>query len=324
MSRATIKSIAKDLGISHMTVSRALSNSPKVQKETRDAVLERAHELGYVKSAAALMMRGDAPRILGLLLPNIVNEFYARFANDMALACDRHALHLIIHLTNDDALTQQQSLDRLQEVQATSVVMVPAPESGDRAPPMTGSMNVIELIRQSEHRERRPAVLVEDGPAIQAAVRHLAETGHRSIAYIGASSALSSGRARLDAFRAGASAAGLNVSEDLIQTCVPSFAMGRAQAEAILKAGCATALLCGGFELSNGALSALIEAREDPKTDLAFIGYGDPSFYAWVNEGVSTIRVPVTELALHAVELAAAPDRTGARQTSFPAELILR
>ena len=49
--RVTIKSIARDLGISHMTVSRALSNHPHVQKETREAILRRADELGYVKES---------------------------------------------------------------------------------------------------------------------------------------------------------------------------------------------------------------------------------------------------------------------------------
>ena len=324
MSRVTIKSIAKDLGISHMTVSRALANSPKVQKKTRDAVQKRARELGYVKSAAAMMMRGDTPRIVGLLLPNIVNEFYARFANDMAVACDQHSLHLIIHLTNDDVAIEQQALDRLQEVQATSVVMVPAPRQSDQEAPITGSMEAIDLIRRGRISDPNPAILVEDGPAIRAAVCHIAKAGHRDIAYIGANSELSSGRTRLDAFLIGLAEAGLSVSQDLIHTGAPSFAMGRVQAETILRTGRATALLCGGFEISNGALSALIETSRGPKTELAFIGYGDPSFYAWVNKGVSTIRVPVTELALRAVEMATATDKPTSGQTSFPARLIIR
>ena len=125
--RVTIKSIAEDLGISHMTVSRALSNHPNVLKETREAVLKRARELGYVKSAAARAMRGDETRIVGLLLPNIVNEFYARFANTMALACEAQSLQLIIHLTGDDPGAEEKALERLHEVQAQGVVMVPSP-----------------------------------------------------------------------------------------------------------------------------------------------------------------------------------------------------
>ena len=70
--RATIKSIARDLDISHMTVSRALSGNPNVKAGTRALILARAKELGYVKSAAANAMRGGQSAIIGLLLPNIV------------------------------------------------------------------------------------------------------------------------------------------------------------------------------------------------------------------------------------------------------------
>ncbi|WP_372574327.1 LacI family DNA-binding transcriptional regulator [Ruegeria jejuensis] len=324
MSRVTIKSIANDLGISHMTVSRALSNSPNVQKETREAVQKRARELGYVKSAAAMVMRGDAPKIIGLLLPNIVNEFYARFANDMATACDAHSFQLIIHLTGDDVATQQQALDRLQEVQASSVVMVPAPHQTGQDAPIAGTMRVIELIRQSSNTSQTSGILVDDGPAIRAAVKHLASAGHTKIAYIGANRELSSGRTRLGAFLTGADEARIDVTPDMIHTGTPSFAMGHAQAKAILEAGCATALLCGGFEISNGALSAVIDETKHSRKKIAFIGYGDPSFYAWIGNGVSTIQVPVTELANCAVDLIVNHDQPQFVPTSFPAELIIR
>ncbi len=324
MSRVTIKSIANDLGISHMTVSRALANSPKVQKETRAAVQKRARELGYVKSAVAMVMRGDAPKIVGLLLPNIVNEFYARFANDMAAACDAQSQQLIIHLTNDDLTAQQQALDRLQEVQAASVVMVPALRHGNEGAPFAGTMRVIELIRQDNDTESTAALLVDDGPAINEAVTHLANAGHKDIAYIGANHELSSGRNRLNAFLRGAEAAGLNVAESLIRTGVPTFAMGRSHAKNIIDSGTATAMVCGGFEISNGVLSAVLERSNRTTQEIAFIGYGDPSFYDWVDNGVSTIQVPVTELAERAAKMVALEAGESAASASFAARLILR
>lgn len=324
MSRVTIKTIASDLGISHMTVSRALSNSPNVQKETREAVQKRARELGYVKSAVAMVMRGEAPKIIGLLLPNIVNEFYARFANDMATACNVHSLQLIIHLTNDDVEIEQQALDRLQEVQAASVVMVPAPRNANHEAPVARAMRVIELIRQGGETDRNPAILVDDAPAIRAAVKHLAAAGHTQIAYIGANRELSSGRTRLDAFLSGAKEAGIKVSPDMIQTGAPSFAMGREMADKIMDNGQATALVCGGFEISNGALSSIIDRTTKSESQIAFIGYGDPSFYSWVNKGVSTIRVPVEELAKCAVDLVTRDEEELPTQASFSAQLIIR
>lgn len=302
-SRVTIKSIARELGISHMTVSRALSDHPNVQQQTREKILNRARELGYVKSAAAKAMRGDDTKIVGLLLPNIVNEFYARYANAMALACEQHSFQLIIHLTNDDIELERKALERLKEIQARAVVMVPSPGGGNGANLNLGGMKIIQLIRRRDVAETNDAILVDDDRAIQEAVVHLAKKGHTSIAYIGADSDLSSGRQRLAAYVQGLTKVGFEARESLIHTASPSFEMGRESANDILDRKEATAMVCGGFEISNGALSALMARRLSPNTDIAFIGYGDPSFYSWLDGGVSTIDVPVEDLAHRAVAL---------------------
>ncbi|MEV8468456.1 LacI family DNA-binding transcriptional regulator [Fluviibacterium sp. DFM31] len=320
--RVTIKSIARDLGISHMTVSRALSGHPSVLKETREAVQNRARELGYVKHAAANVMRGQTTRIVGLLLPNIVNEFYARFANTMALACEAQSLQLIIHLTGDEAGAERQALARLNEVQAQGVVMVPVPGSDGAMTLKPRPMSVVQLIRQSGA-DAAPTILVDDDQALQGAVAHLAEKGHRAIAYIGADSRLSSGQSRLASFRAGLERAGVAERPELLFTGTPTAEIGAQRMRQVLGDGAATALVCGGVEISNGALSAMMAAGVSPTGPFDLVGYGDPSFYAWIGGGLTTIGVPVERLAHKAVELmvAASPPP---RIHRFEAALIVR
>ncbi|WP_368185737.1 LacI family DNA-binding transcriptional regulator [Aestuariibius sp. HNIBRBA575] len=308
-----------------MTVSRALSNHPNVQKETRESVLKHARDMGYVKSAAAMAMRGDGTQIVGLLLPNIVNEFYARFANAMALACDQNAFQLIIHLTNDDKAVEELALDRLREVQAQAVVMVPSPGQSHVEPAHFDAMRVVQLIRQRTMTKDADAVLVDDGPALENAVRHLAKQGHSQIAYIGADAELSSGRSRLAAFEKGLEQVGLTKIPDLIRTGKPSFEMGRDQARDIIQNSPATALVCGGFEISNGALNAYMGSDQARSDQLAFVGYGDPSHYVWINGGISTVQIPVDALAQQAVDLIALKGADHPAQVfSFKAELIIR
>lgn len=322
--RITIKSIAKDLGISHMTVSRALSNHPNVLQETREKVQQRAREMGYVKSAAAKAMRGDGTRIVGLLLPNIINEFYARFANALALACEAEALQLIIHLTSDDLRAESEALERLTEVQARGVVMVPAPGDAPERSEALRTLNVIHLIRQVQSDPPVPAILIDDHQAIVDAVSHLANEGHKNIAYIGADPALSSGRSRLSAFRAGLKVAGLDVNPEQIKTSAPSRMSGQEQMESLLQDGGATAVVCGGVELSNGALQALL-THNQLGNRVAFIGYGDAGLYAWVGNGVSAIDLPISDLAKAACDLLAKPpqDRP-AEHLTFAAKLLHR
>lgn len=327
-NRVTIKSIARDLGISHMTVSRALSDHPNVQQKTRERVQQRARELGYVRNAAAMAMRGDGTKIVGLLLPNIVNEFYARFADTMAKACKEGGYQLIIHLTDDNIETERQSISRLREVQARAVVMVPAPGGDGETAESFGSLKVIQLIRHRPLGVPSAAVLINDHDALSEAVVRLAAEGHRRIAYIGATPALSSGWARRRAFLDGLAAAGLTEDPDLQFLDAPSFLEGEKHARRILAENLATAIVCGGFEISNGALSAYMDIDRQGGGGTAFVGYGDPSFYAWVGGGVSSIHVPVEDLAYQSVELLddeTFEDSCGqGREKIFQAEVVIR
>ena len=317
MARVTIKSIAKDLGISHMTVSRALSNHPNVLRETREAVRKRAEELGYVRSSAAAAIRGDDTRIVGLLLPNITNEFYARYANALALECDRRALHLIIHLTNDDIRLEAEALRRLREVQAGSVVMVPAP--GTDTPTLPRDIRAIQLIRRRADAE---AVLVDDAGALGDAVAQLAGAGHRRIGYVGAGPGLSSGRSRRAAFRAGLARAGLVADPLLEATGPPTPDLGRSGASRIFDAG-ATALVCGGFEISTGALTIWLE-RSGSDRNTGFVGYGDVAAYPWIRDGVAAVSVPVEALAECTAALLTDESTPNGPAHRFVAEFVVR
>lgn len=321
--RATIKSIAKDLNVSHMTVSRALSGHAGVKASTRDAIVARARELGYVRSSAAGAMRGDPTGIVGLLLPNIVNEFYSRFANALSLLCADRGLDLVIHLTNDEAARERQSLLRLRALQASAVIMAPTPAApADMAPP-PGAMRVIELIRTRDGAHGFGGLMIDDGPSITAAVDHLVARGRRRIAFIGAGASMSSGRGRAAAYRYGLARAAMPEDPALIRTAAPGFAMGRAEMEALLDAPSAPdAVICGGFEISNGALDACLRREIRLPDDLAFVGYGDPAAYRWLAGGITTIALSPDDIAERAMDMLESCDGPG--QVRSPARLTIR
>lgn len=324
--RATIKSIAKDLDISHMTVSRALSGNPNVNPATRALILARAKELGYVKSSAANAMRGDPTAIVGLLLPNIINEFYARFANTLAILCADRGLDLVIHLTNDDAEREQQSLQRMQALQASTVILVPAPKEAGTPMQFGTSMRIIELIRTHPGADVWGKLLIEDGPAVAAAVAHLVETGRKRIAFIGADPSMSSGHGRLRAFEAALRSHGLIPDPNLIKTGAPSFVMGHDSMSALLALPAPPdALICGGFEISNGALDCCLRNGVRFPQDIAFVGYGDPTSYSWIGTGISTIEISPDALAHQAsVMLASQGNAEGANSNRSATKLVLR
>ncbi|WP_417248148.1 LacI family DNA-binding transcriptional regulator [Celeribacter sp.] len=325
--RITIKTLAQDLGISHMTVSRALSDSSNVKRETRELVRKRAAELGYVKSAAATAMRGDGTRIVGLIVPNLVNEFYARFANTLALLCEDSDLHLITHLTNDDPERELIAMRKLRELDASAFITVPAPAEGEADARLYQGMHTVQFIRKRALPFDTDSLVVQDTGAIKEAVHHLAAKGHKRISYFGAHAALSSGRQRQTAFIEAMEENALPVAPELIQTAAPTFEVGAACAQAVVSGEVnASAIVCGGFEISNGALDACLRAGISMPDDVAFVGYGDPSFYRWIQGGVTTIALPIDELAQKALELLSPTKSEGvaAQECAFKAELVYR
>ncbi len=310
-----------------MTVSRALGDHPNVTKETREAVQKRAQEVGYVRSAAARVMRGDGTNIVGLLLPNITNEFYAHFANSLANECDAVGQQLIIHLTDDDLNKENEAVNRLQQVQADTVIMVPCPTRGEVSATPVRNMRVIQLIRTRVVEGGCSSVLVDDASALSGAVAHLAGLGHRDIAYLGANLSMSSGRNRYDAYARGMKAAGLPLKDDHIHTGAPSFEMGVAAAREVLQHTNATAMICGGFEISNGALKMILSKGQATSDRISFVGYGDSPLNKWVNGGITTISIPVQDMANEAAKLLAGPPPNltdGKGQHLLSAKLLIR
>lgn len=305
-----------------MTVSRALSAHPHVNAETREMVFKRAREVGYVKNRAANAMRGDSTGIVGLLLPNIINEFYARFANELGLLCSDSGLDLLVTLTNDEPAREQAGLDRLLALQASSVILVPAPGGEPRT--QDGDTHFIELIRT--RCDDHSSLLVEDETAMRAAVHHLAARGCTRIGYIGAAASLSSGRRRQQAYQTAMSEAGLTIDSALVRTGDPGREFGMASMLDLLDStNPPQGVLCGGFETSNGALEGCLTRNVRFPDDMAFVGYGDPELYRWLAGGVTTIRVAPDKLARGALSMViAGRDSAPESPPHAHAELILR
>lgn len=79
MKRITIKDIARELGIHHSTVSRALRFSQDIKAETRESIIKYASENGYQVNRSALQLRGDKSNIIGVIVPNVHHSFFSNF-----------------------------------------------------------------------------------------------------------------------------------------------------------------------------------------------------------------------------------------------------
>jgi LacI family transcriptional regulator len=296
----TIKDIASLLKMSHSTVSRALNDRSHISDTTKQRVRAAAEELGYVANLSARMIRGDAGPLVGLIIPDVQNDFYNKVAKELADRCRQAGIRMLLAITEDDPAIERNEIRALIEARVNGVVitMTSKPEAASLA--MLGEIAFIQLVRRNA-KLQRPAVCMEDERACQDATEHLLEMGHRRIAYVGTSSTISAGRDRVKGFLRAHEVRRLTPLADGIELVPPRQAYGFEGVSRILKRR-PTALVIGSSELTIGGLRAIRAAGLDVPRDISVVGYGDPVWFELLSPPLTAVSLPVSALADAAAE----------------------
>ncbi len=291
----TLKDIARCLSLSVSTVARALTDSPEISEATKARVRATASSLGYVAHSAARAMRRGHSTLVGLIIPDIENQFYGTLAKAMAQCCDQAGHQLLLAITEDDPVSEERQVRALSEARVAGMVIVPSPK------PLRNTLNLlvrgpwVQLIRQVSDVEA-PWFGIDDEAGLYLATRHLIDQGHRRIAYMGGTLDLSTGRGRLKGYEQAFAATGLEVPRDLVRLGRPRMDFA-ADAFASLwqQADRPTAVVTAGSRLCAGVLEAIKHLKLAVPHDLSVVGFGDaPWWYA----DLSTIGLPVREIAM--------------------------
>lgn len=325
----TIRDIAAGLGLSHSTVSRALADHPLVKPETRMRVQARARALGYVPNGLAQSMRGTHGPVLGLVIPDIQNEFYAAVAQIVADAAAAHGFHLALSITGDDPAREMGDVRALLVSRAAGVIITPTSQPRPETLAMLRGANAAQLVRRHAGLAQE-AVLIDDFAGVRAATAHLVNYGHRCIGYIGTHVDISCGQERYDGFRSVMGEHGLDASHVALGPPQPRFAQHAVTA--LFGAGQRpTGLVMGSSSLTIGALEALRAMRLRWPQDVSVVGYGDPVWFKLIGQGLTTVQLPVQEMGRYATSLllrfegsAVVVSRADAQASRFAPSLVVR
>lgn len=293
----TLRDIAARLGLSHSTVSRALADNPAINAGTRARVRAAAEAMGYVANASARLLRGERSALVGLVIPDVQNDFYATIARIVADTLAGQGFQTVLAITEDDPAREQQALLGLVEARAAGVILTPTAQPLAGALALLPRMPVVQLLR-AQRDIGADRVLIDDEEGIALATTHLLALGHRRIAYLGTPAMLSTGAARLAGFRRAFAAAGATVDERLVCQGAPRPETAQdAVLDLLRRAAPPTALLCASSELTLGALLALQSLGLRAPDDLSITGYGDPRWFALAEGGITTVQLPVEDVA---------------------------
>jgi LacI family transcriptional regulator len=215
--RVTIRQVAELAGVSAMTVSRVINESPRVSDDTRKRVEAAIAHLGYVPNRLARGLIRKKTGAIGLIVPDVANPFFTLVVRGAEEVAWRAGYHVILCNTQGDLERERRYLEDMLAFQVEGVLIAPA---GDRSRP-----NLRGLRKNGV-----PFVLVDrsiagyDGDLVQGdsvagarrLVEHLICLGHRHIGMVTETGEVSTARDRLQGYREALEAAGIEFRPELV------------------------------------------------------------------------------------------------------------
>ncbi|KWF06389.1 LacI family DNA-binding transcriptional regulator [Burkholderia pseudomultivorans] len=301
MTGTTAKLVAEKLGISISTVGRALSDDPRISAATKQRVREMADALGYVTDAPARIMRGGSSKLLGLVIPDVLNDFYASIAQALSTCCEEQGYQLALSIARDDRDLEAKHIKALVSARVAGVVIVPTASPRRETATLLAGVPHVQLLRSTSALGAQWFGM-DDEACIRAGTAHLLGLGHRDIGYIGGPDTLSTGAARVRGFLQAYRDAGLDPARAVTQLGPPTDQHGYESAMRLVAhpgalAPKVSAIIAGSSHVTIGILSALKELDVNVPGTLSLVGFGDPTWARWWGPGLTTAHLPIHELA---------------------------
>lgn len=303
-----MKDIAKDLGVSVITVSKALRNHSDISVETRERVLKRAKELNYRPNLAARSLVTGRTNLIGLIVPDLVHSFFAEMARAMSRILRAAGFTLVIFSSDQEPEVEVQAIEQLINRRVDVLLIASTQWTVDSFRRIEEADIPYILIDRNFSGLPSHFVGVNDEVVGHLATTHLIEMGCRRIAHIGASW-LSSVVGRREGYKRALSEHSLALSPEYIITTErveetregPSYT---AMQQLLKLNPRPDGVFCYNDSSAMGAMKAILDAGLTVPGDVALIGCGNLHFDNYLRVPLSSIDQQTATLGQHAARLA--------------------
>ena len=305
--RVSIKDIAKAAGVSHSTVSRALSDSPLVSDETKARIQRLAKEMGYSPDSLARSLVTRQTYTVGVVVTTIADPFIAAVVQGIEATAQDHGYTVI--LCNSGAVPEREiaAVETLRSKRVDGVIVTSSRIGALYLEHLERIGVPIVLINNHNEESGRYTftVTVDNQHGGRLATKHLIDLGHRRIAYVTAPADHSSDMDRMTGYQQALSEAELEPDPALI---IPGNgrADGGERALETLRSLDAppAAIFCYNDMTAVGLMTAARRAGLSVPQDLAVVGFDDIPFATYFHPPLTTIAQPKIEMGQLAMKMA--------------------
>ena len=299
----TIKDIAREVGVSPSTVSRALSDSPLISEKTRQNVKEVAQRLGYERNELARGLVKGSSGAVGLVVADITNPFFSDIAQGVGEVAHRFGYGVMLCDTAGEANRESDYIRLLRRKRVDGLILTSAtindPYLKDLAKTRTPFILVSRLCRSVD----APYVVVDDRVGARLAVEHLINLGHQYIGFIGGPANVQSSRDRMATYREVLQEHGLAEKEEWMGFSDFTQAAGRKAGRQMLSLPeRPSAIFAANDMIALGVLEVAEEMGVLIPDDLSLVGYNDISYASLPRVQLTTVAQPTQEMGQIASE----------------------
>jgi LacI family transcriptional regulator len=219
--KATLKQIAKELGVSVSTVSKALNNSSEISEATKTKIQEFAKLKNYKPNIVALNLKNRQTKTIGVILPNILNSFFAKVFTGIEKAAEEKGYHIITCISNESLEKEIHAMALLSNGTVDGFILSISEESQKQMyfehfiDCINDDVPIVMFDRVTD-KVNCDKVIVDDLDSAFDATQHLIKTGCKKIALLSSIDNLSVGKLRANGYYKALAESDCKIDDNLV------------------------------------------------------------------------------------------------------------
>lgn len=302
----TIKDIAKVLGISKSTVSRALTEHSDVNPATRERIIALARQLQYQPNAIALNLKQQCTHTIGVMIPETANSFFSKVVSGIQKTANLAGYHVMVCQSNECYTTEKNTLHSLLATRVDGLLISISRETENTDHFQTMLQKKIPVVffdRICEHLNTSQ-VFTDNYKIAFEGTEHLIEQGCRKIAFIGGPKYLYTSRKRFEGYRDALQKYSVNLNSDyLLHTSLKPEDIEAFTRHLINLKEAPDAIFAANDTLAIEMMHVIKKHGLKVPQDIAVLGFNNEHVGQFVEPSLSTIDLPAYEMGTAAAEL---------------------
>lgn len=290
--KVSLKDLATELGVSISTVSRALKDSPEIGLALRERVKALAHERNYRPNPFAMSLLKNSPRIIGILVPDLVTHFYASIISGISDVARQHNYSVIITSSYEQYDREQQCLENLLNIRVEGIIACLSQETTDYAHfEQLAAQNVpLVFFDRICSKQLFSSVVADNVESAREATLHLLSTGSKRVGFIGGSNHLEIVKQRKHGYLEALRQWQIPIEKELVVCGKMTYDEGRDATRRLLALQPRPdAILAMNDTLAFAAMKEIKQQQLRIPQDVALIGYTDELHANYVEPSLTAV-----------------------------------